>query len=152
MTRRSFARWKSNTSVLAGLDRLRFYATDAMCLHGAATQTIRNALAESLMYQRFLQVFFLLCAIAIGKAWGQPNQDYALAAGDNIRIQVFQNPDLTIEVRVSESGAISYPLVGTVKLVGLSVGDAEKTIADALVQGGVVRKPQVNITLLVVRG
>lgn len=121
-------------------------------LHGAAAQTIQNALAEIFMYQKFLQVFFLLCALAIGKAWAQPSLDYALAAGDNIRIQVFQNPDLTIEARVSESGVISYPLVGTVKLGGLSVGDAEKTIADALVQGGFVRKPQVNITLLVLRG
>lgn len=104
------------------------------------------------MYQRFVQVFFLLCVLALGNAWAQPSLDYALAVGDTIRIQVFQNPDLTIEARVSESGVISYPLVGTVKLGGLSLGTAEKTIADALVQGGFVRKPQVNITLLVARG
>lgn len=104
------------------------------------------------MNQRLVQALFFLCAIFVGSAWAQPSQDYALAAGDTIRVQVFQNPDLTIEARVSESGVISYPLVGTVKLGGLSVGAAEQKIADALVQGGFVRKPQVNIILLQVRG
>lgn len=145
-------RWRSNTSALAGLDRQRCAIAVATCLHRAAAQTIQYASAEIFMNPRLIQVFFLLCAIAMGNAWAQSSQDYALAAGDNIRIQVFQNPDLTIEARVSESGVISYPLVGSVKLGGLSVGAAEKTIADALVQGGFVRKPQVNITLLLVRG
>ena len=44
--------------------------------------------------------------------------DYTLGAGDAIRIQVFQNPDLTIETRVSENGSISYPLIGSVELGG----------------------------------
>ena len=57
-------------------------------------------------------------------------REYPLGAGDDIRVQVFQNPDLTVEARVSENGAISYPLIGSVKIGGLSVGAAEKRIAD----------------------
>lgn len=45
-------------------------------------------------------------------------RDYTLAAGDAIRVSVFQNPDLTLETRVSESGAITFPLVGSVQLGG----------------------------------
>jgi len=104
------------------------------------------------MNQRLIQILFFLCAMLMGSAWAQPSQDYALAAGDNIRVQVFQNPDLMIEARVSESGVISYPLVGSVQIGGLSIGAAEQKIADALMKGGFVRKPQVNITLLQVRG
>ena len=44
--------------------------------------------------------------------------DYPLGAGDTIKVQVFQNPDLTIETRVSESGIITYPLIGAVPLGG----------------------------------
>jgi len=78
--------------------------------------------------------------------------DYRLGAGDAIKISVFQNPDLTVETRVAESGAVTYPLIGGVKLGGLSIADAEKAIADKLREGGFVQKPQVNILLVQVRG
>jgi polysaccharide export outer membrane protein len=78
--------------------------------------------------------------------------DYPLAAGDAIRIQVFQNPDLTIETRVSEGGTITYPLIGSVDIGGLSISGAEKKIADALQKGGFLQKPQVNISVLQMRG
>lgn len=78
--------------------------------------------------------------------------DYPLAAGDAVRVQVFQNPDLTLETRISESGTISFPLIGTVRLGGLSVSGAEKTIADALKNGGFLQNPQVTLLLTQIRG
>lgn len=82
----------------------------------------------------------------------QAKPDYPLGAGDAIRVQVFQNPDLTIETRVSENGSITYPLIGAVELGGLSIAVAEKKIADALQKGGFIQKPQVNIVLIQIRG
>jgi polysaccharide export outer membrane protein len=78
--------------------------------------------------------------------------DYRLGPGDAIRIMVFQNPDLTLESRVSESGTITYPLIGAVEIGGLSVGAAEQKIAAGLKEGGFVQQPQVNIVLTQVRG
>lgn len=89
-----------------------------------------------------------LSAIAQPKA--QP--DYPLGAGDSLRIQVFQNPDLTIETRVSENGYITFPLIGAVELGGLSIGAAEKKIAGALEKGGFLKQPQVTILLTQIRG
>ena len=80
------------------------------------------------------------------------NQDYRLGPGDAIGVQVYQSPDLTVDARVSESGVISYPLVGSVQLGGLTISEAEKKIADALRTGGFVKVPQVNIVLRQVRG
>lgn len=80
------------------------------------------------------------------------NQDYRLGAGDAIGVQVYQSPDLSIDARVSESGVISYPLVGSVQLGGLTIAEAEKKIGDALRTGGFVKVPQVNIVLRQVRG
>jgi polysaccharide export outer membrane protein len=80
------------------------------------------------------------------------NVDYKLGQGDAIRIVVFQNPDLTLDSRVSESGTITYPLIGTVDIGGLSIEAAEKRIASGLKNGGFVQKPQVNIILMQVRG
>lgn len=78
--------------------------------------------------------------------------EYELGKGDNIRILVFQNPDLTVETRVTENGTISYPLVGTLKIGGLTIPAAEQLIAKALADGGFIQKPQVNILLLQNRG
>lgn len=82
----------------------------------------------------------------------QLQQDYRLGAGDSIGVQVYQSPDLSVDARVSETGVISYPLVGSIELGGLTISEAEKKIADALRTGGFVKVPQVNIVLRQVRG
>lgn len=88
---------------------------------------------------------------AAGGAPGAVNE-YRLGAGDVVRIVVFQNPDLTLETRVSEAGVISYPLLGSVRVGGQTVSAAEKAIADGLRSGNFVRQPQVTMVVLQVRG
>lgn len=79
-------------------------------------------------------------------------EDYRLGPGDNIRILVFQNPDLTLDTRVAEGGTITYPLIGTVAIGGMTLGAAERKIAAALKAGNFLKLPQVNIVLLQVHG
>jgi polysaccharide export outer membrane protein len=93
--------------------------------------------------------FLFLFVPMTGQA--QSKTDYALGAGDAIRILVFQNPDLTMETRLSEKGFISYPLIGSVELGGLSLSAAESKISGALQSGGFLQKPQITITLTQVR-
>lgn len=90
---------------------------------------------------------FALCAQAADK-----QLEYQLGAGDTIRIVVYQNVDLTLETRVTENGTISFPLIGTIKIGGLTIGAAEQVIAKALKDGGFIQSPQVNIVLLQNRG
>jgi polysaccharide export outer membrane protein len=78
--------------------------------------------------------------------------EYRLEPGDIIRVTVFQNPDLTTETRVSEAGGISFPLIGTVPVGGLSLPAAERKIADLLREGGYVLQPQVNVLPLQTKG
>jgi polysaccharide export outer membrane protein len=74
-----------------------------------------------------------------------------LGPGDTVRITVFQNPDLTTEARLSERGAIVFPLVGEVALGGRSPTDAGNHIADRLKQGQFLKNPQVNVAVVQVR-
>jgi polysaccharide export outer membrane protein len=108
------------------------------------------------MTQRLFRISHFLVAAVLAlaglNAQAQAKPDYPLGTGDAIRVQVFQNPDLTIETRVSENGSITYPLIGAVELGGLSIAAAEQKIADALQQGGFIQKPQVNIMLVQIRG
>jgi len=78
--------------------------------------------------------------------------EYRLGSGDVVRISVYQNPDLTLETRITEAGIVSYPLLGTVRLGGQTVTAAEKLIADGLSNGKFVKQPQVTIVVLQVRG
>lgn len=84
--------------------------------------------------------------------WAFAQAEYQLAPGDVIRIQVFQNPDLTLETRVSENGTITYPLVGQVVLGGLALSEAEQRIANRLEEGDFILRPQVSVLLLQNRG
>jgi polysaccharide export outer membrane protein len=79
-------------------------------------------------------------------------KDYVIGAGDMLRITVYQNPDLSLETRVSESGAISYPLLGQVMLGGLSVTQAEAALSNGLRRGNFLKQPQVSVLLMQVRG
>jgi polysaccharide biosynthesis/export protein len=94
---------------------------------------------------------FLPAHAQSGAAAAQARTEHILGAGDVVRITVFQNPDLTLETRISELGAISFPLIGTVQLLGLSVTGAQDRIAKQLQTGKFVLNPQVNIALVQVR-
>ncbi len=48
------------------------------------------------------------------------NGDYPLGSGDVLKIMVFQHPDLSIESRIADSGRITFPLLGTLQVGGLS--------------------------------
>jgi polysaccharide biosynthesis/export protein len=87
----------------------------------------------------------LLLGLALNTAHAQQPQEYLLGAGDVLKISVFKNPDLTLEVRVSEAGAISFPLLGAVQVSNLTLPAAEKKIAQLLKDGGYVQNAQVNI-------
>lgn len=68
-----------------------------------------------------------------------------LGAGDVVKLSVYGSPDLSIETRVSESGNITFPLLGQVAVGGLSVAAAEKKIASQLQKGGYIKQAQVNM-------
>lgn len=80
------------------------------------------------------------------------DSDYVLGPGDVLRVAVFQSPDLTVDTRISEGGGITFPLLGTVKIGGLSVREAENKIATALREGNYLKQPQVTIILTDVKG
>lgn len=73
--------------------------------------------------------------------------DYILGPGDVIRINVYDHPDLVTEARISESGTISFPLLGEIKIGGDTTNKAEARIAAALSRRGLVKEPQINITV-----
>lgn len=110
---------------------------------------MERAMIPARVFSLALMLLAALFSITVSAQGGV--QEYRLGAGDNIRITVFQNPDLMLEARVSEEGTITYPLIGVVKIGGMTIAGAERTIASALQSGNFIKQPQVNILPLQIR-
>lgn len=94
---------------------------------------------------RWLVAAFL---VAIMTNLHAAESDTLLGPGDVLRISVFEQPDLSLEVRISESGTITYPLIGEVHVGGESPAAAERKIANMLERGGYLKTPHVNIIVV----
>jgi polysaccharide export outer membrane protein len=89
----------------------------------------------------------LILLSGLGTTPARAQHAYLLTPGDIVKISVFKNPDLSLDARVSEVGTISYPLIGSVPVSGITLPAAEHKIAQMLKDGGFVLNPQVNILL-----
>jgi polysaccharide biosynthesis/export protein len=96
-------------------------------------------------------VLLFLCASGIAFAQAPQRPEQVLGVGDVVKITVYQNPDLSVEARVSENGEINFPLIGTVTIGGLSIAQAQALIEKRLRDGGFVLKPQVTIQTTQIR-
>lgn len=72
---------------------------------------------------------------------------YVLSANDVVSINVFREPDLSVEsIQVDPGGYVAMPLLGQIKVGGQSVTQAAATIEDRL-RPGYLRDPRVTITV-----
>lgn len=74
-------------------------------------------------------------------------EEYILQPLDQIKVEVFQEPDLTRELRISQDGAITLPLIGTVNLRGKSIQQAEMLVR-MLYDRDYLVNPQINILVI----
>ena len=94
---------------------------------------------------KFLMIFTLLWIICIGSAVAGEARESVLGPGDALKIFVYGQPDLTTETRVSETGSITFPLLGEILIDGLTPSAAERKIVNLLKSRDILRNPQVNI-------
>jgi polysaccharide export outer membrane protein len=100
---------------------------------------------RSTMATRVFHLLVLLLAAAFAAAATAQTRDFLLGPGDLISIKVFQNPDLSGEVRISETGTIAFPLVGDLKVSGLTTNDVGALISKRLQDGNFVKQPSVTV-------
>jgi len=73
--------------------------------------------------------------------------NYLLSPGDLIFVKVFQEDDLSSSLRIGDDGTITFPLIGVVKVGGLTVDQATKAIYKPLDEHYLVN-PQISVTVL----
>lgn len=103
----------------------------------------------------------LVSALSAFCAWGQARpaapapstppagvvSNYRLATGDVVSIRVFGEEDLSREkIRLTDAGTVFYPVLGEIQVLGKTVGEIEKLIADGL-RGRYLVNPSVTVSI-----
>ncbi len=97
-------------------------------------------------------IFVIICSVAKSSLVFAENdvadsKKYLLGTGDMLRIQVYNEIDLYLETRVSDSGTISYPFLGELKVKGISLASLEALITSRL-KGDYLINPKVSIDMM----
>jgi polysaccharide export outer membrane protein len=110
-------------------------------------------MSEVFMKRIVFGLFMFAAAVTAYAQSGQTRDKPAdtLGVGDAVQVSVFQHADLATSARITERGTITMPLIGEVKLAGLSTTEAGTHIAHALKSGQFLKNPQVSVAVTTVR-
>jgi polysaccharide biosynthesis/export protein len=127
----------------------------ASCARGVFLSALRPARRNLLPA---LIIVFALAVPAIAQDFGQAHQQspsapstfqsggvVPIGPGDLLEVTVFDTPELSGKVRVSNTGDITLPLVGAMHVGGLKTDEMQSLLAKKLVDGQFVKEPQVSV-------
>lgn len=83
-------------------------------------------------------------AVAVTDA---PSPSYVLSPNDQLLIEVFQEDDLRTGAVISKDGTINFPLLGSVKLGGMTQAQARDKVSE-LLQRDFLVSPQVSLSVI----
>ena len=95
-------------------------------------------------YRILLRVAACLAVMLLSLPMSLHGQEYEVGEGDLLDITVYDNPDLTSEVRVSGEGMITVPLIGEISVKSLTATEIGKKLAGLFAEG-YIKNPQVSI-------
>ena len=74
-----------------------------------------------------------------------PNS-YRIGLNDEVKITVFDEPDLSAMYRVDADGSLSFPLIGRVQAAGTTLSELQRRITTML-SAGYIKNPQVRVEI-----
>jgi len=93
----------------------------------------------------FINILVLLIFLLFNSSSAYPQEEeYTVGGKDLLDITVFEESDLTKRVKVTEDGYITFPLLGQIKVDGLTTSQIEKKLEKLLSEGYLVN-PQVSV-------
>jgi polysaccharide biosynthesis/export protein len=83
--------------------------------------------------------------IAMGNSGFGSGAAGPIGAGDLLEVSVFDTPELSGKLRVSNTGDVSFPLIGMLHLQNATAEQAQNLVRQKLIDGAFVINPQVTI-------
>jgi polysaccharide biosynthesis/export protein len=96
-------------------------------------------------FNRWALGMVMLGALVQAQAQTASNASYLIGAGDELRISVYGQPELTAETQVSADGMVMVPLLGNLPIAGKTSATAATLIANRYEQDNVLKNAQVNL-------
>lgn len=92
-------------------------------------------------------IMSLMASVVSAEESKNDSNHYLLGMGDQIQILVYNEADLSMKLRIDESGKVLYPLIGELQLVGKSPTQVADEIR-ARLKDGYINNPMVTVTML----
>lgn len=91
-------------------------------------------------------ILFTVVLLSAGLCFAQ-KESLLIGPGDELKVQVFDTPEMNQTVRVTDSGEVPLLFVGDVKVEGLTPGEAADVIEQVLRSKQLMLHPQVAVTV-----
>ena len=72
---------------------------------------------------------------------------YRLTAGDSVAVNVYGEPDMSASQRMDNGGKLRLPMIGEIKLAGLSVREAEEALEKLYRERELLKSPLVTLVV-----
>ena len=92
----------------------------------------------------------LLLPLLLVSITSKADNTYRLGPGDEIKIQVYDESDLSMSLRLDQSGTFDYPYLGTLSAKGKTLNQLKTEITNGLLQDILVN-PSVNVSVVTYR-
>jgi polysaccharide biosynthesis/export protein len=96
---------------------------------------------------RTLKSVVLLACCCLARSTFAQKESLLIGPGDEVKVQVYDTPDLSESVRVTDAGDIPLILGGNIRLASLSTTEAAHAIEHVLVQAHIMYYPRVLVTV-----
>jgi polysaccharide biosynthesis/export protein len=112
-----------------------------LMLHAAPSLRAQNVETSDKTNER-------LRTLAASSSRASQPSDYVIGPGDLVNVQVFDVPEMSRELRVSQTGTIGIPLVPVrLQVAGLTEIQTERKITEVLEANGLISHPEVSVTV-----
>jgi len=95
---------------------------------------------------QFIRAFVFTALTATSLFAAPDDSTYTLRPNDTIRLAVYEEPDLSGQVKILKTGQASFPLIGSVEIGGLTVAAASGKIRDLYAKDYLV-DPKLTLTV-----
>jgi len=92
-------------------------------------------------------LFIPLALLLLSSAFAQVDSSYKLSAGDKIKILVFEEPDMSFDVLVDNTGVMTYPYLNEIVIKDKTTSELENELVDKL-KGRVLVNPNIAISVV----